>query len=114
MSLTSPLIDQALSLQTRHGVSAWDPILGTWIFSLNRKCQRKRTVDRLNPRASVTPLLNQQTLRRLVFVRSSRMITAGLPGIRSQWQAPMELPPSHKAFARLQANAPDEVTEMRI
>jgi hypothetical protein len=32
------------------------------------KCQRKRTVDRLNPRASVTPLFNQQTLRGLVFV----------------------------------------------
>jgi len=41
------------------------------------KCQRKRTVDRLNPRASVTPPFNQQTLRRLVFVPSSRMITAG-------------------------------------
>jgi len=41
------------------------------------KCQRKRTVDGLNPRATVTPPFNQQTLRRLVFVPSSRMITAG-------------------------------------
>src|SRR5260370_42586992 len=46
--------------------------------SLQGKCQRKHTVDKLNPRASVTPPFNQQTLTRLVFVPSSRMITAGL------------------------------------
>lgn len=60
-------------------------------------------------------------------------IPSRLPVIPPQWQAPVELPPSHKArrrfhslveqeylrrietsFAKLQAGAPDEIAEARI
>jgi hypothetical protein len=44
------------------------------------KCQRKHTVDRLNPSQRDSAI--QQTLTRLVFVPSSKMITAGLPVTR--------------------------------
>jgi len=37
-----------------------------------RKCQSKHTVDRLNPQPSVTSPLDQQILRRPVFVPSFR------------------------------------------
>ena len=38
----------------------------------DRKCQSKHTVDRLNPQTSVTSSLDQQILRRPVFVASFR------------------------------------------